>query len=178
MATQNSINRSTTSNNAYINVDTVGTGNPNGAVAGTISDTFFDTTGGIYYVCTTTGSSGSAVWTSVTSGTLNWVNVVTASQTMAVNTGYVSNNPSGATAYTLPTTIAVAQRVSISGGISTGWSIVQAAGQLIHFGTVVTTTGAGGSLSSTNQYDQLDLICIVANTTFVVRNSVGNITYV
>jgi hypothetical protein len=52
-------------------------GNPNGNVAGTAgtvggspSDVIFDTTNGIVWVCTTTGTAGTAVWTN-TSGALS-----------------------------------------------------------------------------------------------------------
>lgn len=38
-------------------------GNPNGAVAGTANQYCFDSTNKIFYICTTTGSSGTAVWT-------------------------------------------------------------------------------------------------------------------
>ncbi|MDO8632106.1 MAG: hypothetical protein Q7R41_16605 [Phycisphaerales bacterium] len=49
-------------------------GNPNGNVAGTAgvvggtpADAIFDTTNGIIWVCTTTGTAGTAVWTNVSS---------------------------------------------------------------------------------------------------------------
>lgn len=180
MTTNNSFNAKATGGGEYVPNSTVGSNNPNGSVAGTIGDIYFDSTGNAGYTCTTTGNSSTAVWTpdASSASSLSWVNTTGATQTMAVNTGYISNNASGSTAYTLPTTIAVGQRVSISGGISTSWNIIQGTSQLIHFGSVTTTTGAGGSISSTNEYDQIDLICIVANTTFAVRSCLGNLTYV
>jgi len=48
-----------------------GSGNPNGVVAGTAgstgigADTYWDSTNNILYVCTTTGSTSTAVWTAV-----------------------------------------------------------------------------------------------------------------
>ncbi len=79
---------------------------------------------------------------------------------------------------TLPSTAAFGSVIAIVGYGSGGWSIAQNSGQTIHFGNVNTTTGVGGSLSSTNRYDCVELLCTVADTAFVVRSSIGNITYV
>ena len=53
---------------------TIYAGNPNGNVAGTAgvvggtpADAIFDTTNGIIWICTTTGTAGTAVWTNVSS---------------------------------------------------------------------------------------------------------------
>jgi hypothetical protein len=180
MTTNNSFNARATGGGEYVPNSTVTSGNPNGSVAGTLGDIYFDSVGLVGYTCTATGSTSTAVWAadSSTSSALVWVNTTGATQAMSANTGYIANNGSGVTAFTLPTTIAVGQRLSIAGGLSTSWSLAQNASQLIHFGSVVTTTGTGGSISSTNEYDQLDLICIVANTTFAVRGCLGNLTYV
>ena len=63
--------------------------------------------------------------------------------------GYICNK-AGLLTLKLNTTAAVGtvQRVT---GINTdlGWKIEQSANQIIHFGDVSTTTGAGGSLAST-----------------------------
>ena len=44
------------------------------------------------------------------------------------------------------------------------WRIAQNAGQIIHFGNQDTTTGIGGYLDSTNQYDAIQLLCKAANS--------------
>jgi hypothetical protein len=59
-----------------------------------------------------------------------------------------------------------------------GWEIAQNAGQQIFFGTASTTSGAGGSLASTLQYDTVELVANVANVSWVVQHSVGNLTVV
>ena len=41
---------------------------------------------------------------------------------------------------------------------------------------MATTSGTGGSVASQNQYDNITLQCVVANTTFVVQASQGNMT--
>jgi hypothetical protein len=108
---------------------------------------------------------------------LPWTVVSGTSQSAAVNNGYVSNN-AGVCTITLPSTAAVGSAISVTGLGAGGWKIAQNASQLVNFGDVVTTTGTGGSLASTNQYDSIELICIVANTTWKVMGSIGNITYV
>jgi hypothetical protein len=129
------------------------------------------------------GTTGQ-VLTATTGGAPSWASpvpltfteVTAASATAAVNNGYIANYATLCT-ITLPTTIAVGQMVSVVGKGAGGWQIAQSTNQLIHFGSAVTTTGTGGYLASTNAYDSIDLICTVANTTFTVRSSQGNITY-
>jgi hypothetical protein len=48
-----------------INVMTFSAGNPNGAVAGVLNWFCYDFTDKILYICTTSGSTSSAVWTSL-----------------------------------------------------------------------------------------------------------------
>lgn len=97
------------------------------------------------------------------------------SQTAAVNNGYITNNVALCTV-TLPTTISVGQLVQVSGQGAGGWKIAQSSGQSIVFNSNVTTTGATGSLASTLTNDSVTLMCTVANTTFLVIASQGNIT--
>ncbi len=110
-------------------------------------------------------------------GSMFWNEVLGTSQAMAVENGYVANNVALVT-LTLPAIAAFGQRVYVAGKGSGGWAIAQNAGQTIHFGNVNTTTGAGGSLASTNRYDNIELLCITANTDWVVLNTQGNVTYV
>jgi hypothetical protein len=107
-----------------------------------------------------------------------WVDQNSSSVTMAVNTGYVIDNGASLVTATLPSTAALGSIFKIAGSSSGGWKIGQAASQNIKFGNQTTTTGTGGSLASSLQYDSVELVCVVANTTFVVLSSVGNITYV
>jgi hypothetical protein len=108
---------------------------------------------------------------------LTWNDQTTGSVTMAVNNGYVTDNGASLVTYTLPATATIGQIVAVVGKSSGGWKIAQAAGQTIHFGNVNTTTGAAGFLSSNQQYNCIELICTTANTDFVVRSSIGNITF-
>lgn len=121
-------------------------------------------------------SASGSITISATAFDSNWVNQTT-STTMAVNTSYIANSGSLVT-LTLPTTCAQGTEFAVAGLGAGGWKIAQAASQLINFGNVVTTTGTGGSLASSNQYDVVYLVCTVANTQFSVIGSVGNLTYV
>lgn len=112
-----------------------------------------------------------------TGGGLTWNDVTGTSASMAVNNGYLSDN-AGLVTLTLPTTAAQFSVIAVAGQGAGGWKVAQNASQLIHLGSATTTTGTGGSLASTNAFDAVYLLCTVANTTFVVLNSVGNITVV
>lgn len=105
---------------------------------------------------------------------LTWT-VITTATAAAVNNGYGINASS--VAVTLPATSAVGSVIAIT-GLTGSWNIVQGSGQLIHLGSSVTTTGAGGSLASTNANDSIIIVCLVANTTWVTFGSMGNITVV
>lgn len=96
-------------------------------------------------------------------------------QSATTNNAYVTNN-AGLCTVTMPATAAVGDSIQIMGMGAGGWSLAQNASQLIHFGNAVTTTGTGGSIASSNQWDSLTIKCIVANTTWVVVSAQGNMT--
>jgi hypothetical protein len=106
-----------------------------------------------------------------------WTDVTGTSSPMVANNGYLADN-AGLVTLTLPATAAQFSMIQVAGNGAGGWTIAQNAGQSINFGTHTSTVGVGGSLSSTNRYDQVSLLCVVANTTWTVRNSVGNLTIV
>lgn len=106
-------------------------------------------------------------------------NVATDSVALKAGNTYYTNNATLVT-YTLPVTATVGDRILIRGAASgtAGWKVAQNASQLIRYIDQVTTTGTGGSLQSTNQFDCIALECIVTDTTWLVVNSSGNITVV
>lgn len=108
---------------------------------------------------------------------VSWNEVFVTSTSMAIGNGYIADNVAQVT-LTLPSIAAVGDIVAASGRGSGGYQIAQNAGQIIHVAGSSTTTGVGGSLTSTSQFDCLELLCITANTTFVVRNSEGTFTIV
>ena len=127
-------------------------------------------------VLTSQGSSALPAW--ATPGASFAWSVITANQSAAVNNGYIANKASNLI-LTLPTTAAVGTLIEVTGmNTALGWTVAQNAGQQIFFGTSTTTSGTGGSLSSSNTYDAVRLVCNVANTSWIVISSIGNITVV
>lgn len=108
---------------------------------------------------------------------LLWTEITGTSQTATINSGYIANNAALVT-ITLPTTAAQGAIIEVTGKGVGGWKLAQPASVLVHFGSTVTTTGTGGSLASTNQYDSLRIVCVTANTTWNVLSSVGSLTVV
>ena len=122
---------------------------------------------------TVTGELGSEAM----SVSFMWNEVTGTSSAMAVSNGYIANN-AGLVTLTLPATAALGSVIEVSGKGAGGWLIAQNSGQTIHFGNSTTTTGVGGSIASTLQYDTVKILCITANTTWVVLSNVGNLTVV
>jgi len=127
---------------------------------------------------TTTSGAGTFNISTTGASSFTWVNQTSASATLAANTGYICNDSTTLITFTLPTTIAQGSIIEIGGFASGGWTISQTTGQQIYFGDITTTSGSGGSLSSTKTGDCVRLLCVTANTTFLVLSSVGNLTYV
>lgn len=104
---------------------------------------------------------------------LPWTEVTGTSQTAAINNGYILNN-AGVVTVTLPSTYAIGSIVRLGGKGAGGWTVVANAGDTIHFGNQDSTSG--GSLSSTNRYDSVELLAITANSDWLVLDSQGNLT--
>lgn len=120
------------------------------------------------------GYGGALTGISAVGGGLTWSEVTGTSQSAIVDNGYIANN-AGLVTITLPATSAVGKVVRVAGQGAGGWKIAQNAGQNVRFVSKTTTIGTGGSLVSTNRYDAVELLCVVANNTFNVISSVGNI---
>ncbi len=183
-------------------------GNPNGFVAGQTFQLLWDTVDKLLWVCTFTGSSSTAGWTTAvgnfTNGQLligstgvapqpanltaganisiaNGPNSITISSTgsagigftdvtgttqlMVADSGYVADN-AGLVTLTLPATAAFGTVLFIQGLGLGGWKIAQNVLQKIIVGSLTSTVGVGGSVASTNANDSLQLLCVVANTTW------------
>ncbi len=129
-------------------------------------------------VLTSNGAAALPTFQNVPSSGFTWNEVtITGPTAMVVENGYIANN-AGQVRLTLPATIALGERVYAVGKGAGGWIVEQNASQTIHFGDQDTTTGVGGSVAATLQYDNIELLCITANTDFVVLNVLGNVTVV
>jgi hypothetical protein len=114
---------------------------------------------------------------SSTGGGFSWNVVTSATQTAVAHNAYIANY-AGTCVITLPATSAVGDTITISGmNTATGWKIAQPnAASQIFFGSASTTLGTGGYLQSTAIYDTVTLTCNVANATWIVTSSIGNVT--
>lgn len=146
-------------------------------------------TGANPIVAPITGGTGISVVNGAGSITVNAVGGAVTWQIVAINTVMVPNNgyitdAAGTLTMTLPAVIAVGDVIRVAGfpgsgaGGNISWSIAQQAGQSIAYGNQITTIGAGGSLTATESGDAVEILCIGANSSFMVLSSIGNITVV
>lgn len=109
-------------------------------------------------------------------GGVAWAEYTAAAVPLVPGNGYIMNRGTLITA-TLPAAAAIGSFISIVGKGAGLYTIVQNAGQIIHFDDQDTTLTTG-SLTATNRYDCIELVCIVTDTEWVVRSSVGNFTII
>jgi len=106
------------------------------------------------------------------------VSVVTDDTTLDVNKGYIANK-AGLVTFTLPATASIGDVIEIT-GINTGfgWKISQNANQAINIVNVQSTVGVLGSVSSSEIYDSIRLMCTVGGTStrWNALSLTGNLT--
>jgi hypothetical protein len=122
----------------------------------------------------TSDADGDATWETASGGGLTWSAVVN-NATMVVDTGTIANKGS-LLELTLPTTSAVGKVLRIAGMNAGLWKVIQGANQYIKMGSVASTVGATGYISSTLTYDCVEMVCIEADKGWVVVSSMGTIT--
>ncbi len=110
-------------------------------------------------------------------GGMSWTEVTGTTAALLVDNGFIANN-AGLVTLTLPATGAVGDVIKVDGKGAGGWLIAQNASQTVHFLAQTTTTGVGGSLASTTQFDCVTYRCITANAQWLVESAVGNLTVV
>lgn len=116
-------------------------------------------------VTITNGSNSVTIASSATGGGLTWSTIAGTTQSAAIQNGYVVGN-AAQTTITLPGTYAVGDTVAVQGLGAGGWILTAAGGDTIQLGS--SATSSGGSLTSTNQWDSVEVVCVVANTTWSV----------
>jgi hypothetical protein len=100
------------------------------------------------------------------------VNVTATSQAIVAGNQYISANAALST-FTLPLTANVGDAFAIVGKGAGFWTIHQNAGQSIVLNAATTTSGTGGSITSTQAGNCINLVCTTANTVFTVTNISG-----
>lgn len=118
-----------------------------------------------------TNGSATLSFASMSGGGITWNNVAGTTQAAAVNNGYVIGNASQTTV-TLPATAALGSEVAIAGKGAGGWILTANGGQTIQMGA--SATSSGGSITSSNQWDTIVVVCVTANTTWVVLYAVSS----
>lgn len=126
---------------------------------------------------TTTSGSGDTITINSSGGGLSWNEVTAVGPTaMAVDMGYVANFTSRVELL-LPDTAAFGSVIEIVGVGTGGWQINQNAGETIYFGDSSTTTGASGTIQSSEDRACVKLVCISANTDWAISYSSGNLIF-
>lgn len=115
-----------------------------------------------------TNSSG-AITVASTGAGLTWSTISGTSQTAAINNGYIPTNVA-LTTITLPATAPIGSVIAIAGAGIGGWTLAANTGQTIKMASVTTTSA--GSLTSAELYDAIYVICVTANTTWVVTTAI------
>lgn len=118
---------------------------------------------------TITPGAGSLVIAAVGGGNLSWSTIAGTTQAAAVNSAYIVGN-AAQTTITLPVTAAAGSIVAVQGLGAAGWIIQANAGQTVHIGQ--TPTPSGGSVTSANNFDAIELVCLVTDTTWGLRGPV------
>jgi len=113
---------------------------------------------------------------SIINGGFTWTDVTGATQTLAVQNGYLTDRGGGVT-YTLPATAAIGDEIRIVGKLGLA-TITPNANQQILIGSSSGAVGVTGTAASNNVGDCIDLICITsgASTVWRAANVVGTWT--
>lgn len=137
------------------------TGNTGGAISPTAGNINILGAGSL-----TVAGSGSTLTISSSGGGFAWVDATSATQTLAINTGYVTDNAT--VNYTLPSTASLGGTIKIVGklGIAT---ITPNANQQILIGSGSGAVGVTGTAVANNVGDCITLICITAGASTVYR---------
>jgi hypothetical protein len=125
---------------------------------------------------TTTTGAGNTITIDV-AGVIVWSREAGAAIAAVADHGYINTNVA-LTTVTLPAAAALGTVIEIMGESAAGWTIAQNAGQSIQYGNISTTVGVGGSLSSSDRFDTVRLVCRVVNTVWSVTSAVGALNVV
>ncbi len=121
---------------------------------------------------TVTGTPGSNLLEIGVSGS-SWVQISN-DDVLTTNTSYICVSPGGVLLLQLPGVSSQGDIIRIVLAGATGFKLTQDAGQSITYGSITTTVGTGGSITSIGTGNTLSMVCIIANTKWQVMATIGN----
>jgi hypothetical protein len=89
-------------------------------------------------------------------------------QDVEIDSRYVPTNVAQ-TSFQLPVSAAVGDRVTIGGQGAGGWILLTGAGQTIEVADV--GASASTSVASSSRYDSIEIMCVLANTTWITLST-------
>lgn len=107
---------------------------------------------------------------------LIWTVITDVSVNAQTNNGYIADRSATPVQVLLPATFNIGDTVIIMGKGAGGWSMVANSGQVIQFGSLVTSVA--GSIDSDIQYGNIQVRGLVADTVWEVVSVLGNPTIV
>lgn len=119
-----------------------------------------------------TTAAGNTVTISATGTAWNWQEDTVGIINLVNRTGYFANGGAQID-YDLPATAAQGEDYKIIAKSASGFRIRAGAGQTIRMGNQITTVS--GDIDSTQIGDVVEIVCMTANTGFIVMDAVGNI---
>lgn len=119
----------------------------------------------------TPGAGSITIASTVTATT--WVNQTADLNPLVAGNSYEANKGTLLT-LTLPTGGTFGQTIRVQGFGAGGWKLNAGTGQTIQVNANATTVA--GSVSSTNQYDYIELVCSTTTTTWLAIDHGGNLT--
>lgn len=125
---------------------------------------------------TITNSAGAITIAAGASSGFQWVDAPATTVAMEVNKGYIASN-AGLTTLTLPAVAPVGSRVAVQDSGAGGWVIAQNAGQIMRTNSGESTVGVTGTMSSSQIFDVIYLLCVVENTEWVYNGGFGNYVF-
>lgn len=111
----------------------------------------------------------------VSSEGLTWSEMTSTFSTLIPGNGYIANN-SQQVSLVLPRSSIPGDLIAVAGKGTGKWRITQGENQSIHLGANSTVIGTNGVLEALDQYSCAELVCVQANTDWVVRSYVGNLS--
>lgn len=170
----NTVTGLATANSAMLSTSAAGV--PAWSSSMTNGQLMIGSTGGTPIPATLTAGTGisisngaNSISISTSSFSITWNGVAGTTQAAATNNGYIIQN-AAQTTVTLPATAPIGSVVAVAGLGAGGWVLAANTGQTIKM--AASTTSSAGSLTSAEQYDAIEAVCVTANTTWIVRSAI------